>query len=68
MKKIFTPIAKNLKENEAQINKELIDAQGPSVDIGGYYAPTEKLVYEIMRPSTILNNILLKLNPSIALQ
>lgn len=68
LKKIFTPIAKDLKENEAQINKELIDAQGHSVDIGGYYAPTSKLVYEIMRPSITLNNILVKLNPTVALQ
>ena len=68
LKKAFTQIAKDLKENESQINKELIDNQGHSVDIGGYYAPTEKLVYEIMRPSKTLNDILVKLNPSVALQ
>ncbi len=68
LKKIFTPIAKELQESEDQINKELIDAQGHSVDIGGYYAPIEKLVYEIMRPSKTLNKILVKLNPSVALQ
>ncbi len=68
LKKIFTPIAKELQESEDQINKELIDAQGHSVDISGYYAPIEKLVYEIMRPSTTLNKILVKLNPSVALQ
>lgn len=68
LKKAFGPIAKDLKENEDQINKELIEAQGSSVDIGGYYAPIEKLVYEIMRPSKTLNTILEKLNPSIALQ
>lgn len=68
LKNIFIPIAKDLKENEDQINKELIDAQGHPVDIGGYYEPTEKLVYEIMRPSKTLNNILVKLNPSVALE
>jgi len=68
LKKIFTPIAKELQESEDQINQELIDAQGHSVDIGGYYAPIEKLVYEIMRPSTTLNKILVKLNLSVALQ
>lgn len=68
LKQAFTQIAKDLKENESQINKELIDAQGHPVDIGGYYAPTEKLVYEIMRPSKTLNNILIKLNPAVALQ
>src|SRR5690554_1351582 len=68
LKKSFTSIAKDLRENEVQINKELIDAQGHPVDMGGYYAPTEKLVYEIMRPSATLNNILEKLNPTVALQ
>ncbi|QAA80792.1 NADP-dependent isocitrate dehydrogenase [Aequorivita sp. H23M31] len=68
LKKTFTPIAKELREKEDQINKELIDAQGHSVDIGGYYAPTEKLVYEIMRPSKTLNKILTELNPAVALK
>lgn len=68
LKNTFTSVAKKLKENEDQINKELIDAQGHSVDIGGYYAPTEKLVYEIMRPSPTLNNILVNINPGVALQ
>ncbi len=58
LKKIFTPIAKKLKENEAKINNELIAVQGHSVDIGGYYEPTEKLISEAMRPSKTFNNIL----------
>jgi isocitrate dehydrogenase len=58
LKKIFTPIAKKLTENEAKINDELITAQGKSIDIGGYYEPTEKLVSEAMRPSKTFNNIL----------
>lgn len=58
LKKIFTPIAKELTENEAKINDELITAQGKSIDIGGYYEPTEKLVSEAMRPSKTFNNIL----------
>ena len=68
LKKAFEQIATELKENEDQINKEFIDAQGHPVDIGGYYAPIEKLTYEIMRPSRTLNAIMEKLNPSIALQ
>lgn len=67
LKNAFTPIAKELREKEDQINKELIDAQGHSVDIGGYYAPTEGLVYKIMRPSKTLNAIMEKLNPKVAL-
>ncbi len=58
LKKTFTPIAKELKENESKINKELIDAQGHKMDVGGYYAPTEKLISEAMRPSKTFNAIL----------
>lgn len=58
LKKIFTPIAKELKVNETKINDELIAAQGHPVNIGGYYEPTEKLVIEAMRPSKTFNNIL----------
>ncbi|MAB58542.1 MAG: isocitrate dehydrogenase (NADP(+)), partial [Aequorivita sp.] len=61
LKNIFTPIAKALKENEARINDELIAAQGHPVNIGGYYKPTEKLVYDAMRPSTTFNKILVEL-------
>ncbi|WP_026451896.1 NADP-dependent isocitrate dehydrogenase [Aequorivita capsosiphonis] len=62
LKKIFTPIAKELRENEAKINKEFIDAQGPKMEIGGYYEPTEKLVSEAMRPSKTFNHILSELS------
>jgi isocitrate dehydrogenase len=58
LKKIFTPFAKEMKENEAKINDELITAQGHKVNIGGYYEPTEKLVFETMRPSKTFNTIL----------
>lgn len=58
LKNIFTPIAKALQENEARINNELIAVQGHPVNIGGYYEPTEKLVYEAMRPSPTFNEIL----------
>ncbi len=58
LKNIFTPIAKALQENEARINNELIAVQGHPVNIGGYYEPTEKLVYEAMRPSSTFNEIL----------
>jgi isocitrate dehydrogenase len=61
LKKIFTPIAKELKENETKINEELIGVQGHSVNIGGYYEPTEKLVFEAMRPSKTFNSIISKI-------
>lgn len=58
LKEQFTNIASKLEENEEQINKELIDAQGSSVDIGGYYKPEEDLTSKAMRPSKLLNDIL----------
>ena len=58
LKKIFSPIAQKLNENENTINDELIQVQGKPVDIGGYYEPTEKLVSEAMRPSKTFNDIL----------
>ncbi len=58
LKTIFTPISKEMKENEAKINEELIAVQGHKLNIGGYYEPTEKLVSEAMRPSKTFNSIL----------
>jgi len=58
LKEHFKSIASKLEENEEQINKELIDAQGSSVNIGGYYKPEEDLTSKAMRPSKLLNNIL----------
>ena len=58
LKKIFTPVAKKLTENETKINEELIKVQGKPINIGGYYEPTETLVTEAMRPSKTFNDIL----------
>ena len=68
LKKAFTSIAKELKENEDTINKEMIDDQGRPVDVEGYYEPTESLVYKVMRPSKTFNKILEGLNPGLDLQ
>jgi len=61
LKRIFEPIAKNLLENEAKINAELIGAQGKPVDIGGYYLPDENKVSNAMRPSGTFNAVLAQL-------
>jgi isocitrate dehydrogenase len=55
---IFAPLAKSLLDNEAQINDELIEAQGKPQDIGGYYHPDSKKTYSAMRPSATLNAII----------
>ncbi|MEO4006055.1 NADP-dependent isocitrate dehydrogenase [Flavobacterium sp. CAU 1735] len=57
----FAPIAKELAENEAKIDAELIGAQGKPQNIGGYYQPTQSLTDSAMRPSETLNAILSKL-------
>ncbi len=54
----FAPIAKALAENEAQIVSELMQVQGRSVDIQGYYHPNEVLTYQVMQPSKTLNSII----------
>lgn len=62
LKAIFTPIAKELTENEAAIDAELIGAQGKAQEIGGYYQPNPALVSKAMRPSTTFNTILDKIS------
>jgi isocitrate dehydrogenase len=62
LKAIYTPIAKELIENEIKINEELIAAQGKKQDLNGYYKPNSELASKAMRPSTTLNTILEKLN------
>jgi isocitrate dehydrogenase len=54
----FAPIAKQLTENEAKIDKELIDAQGKPVDMGGYFHPDDAKTAKAMRPSATLNSII----------
>ncbi|MHC4949373.1 MAG: NADP-dependent isocitrate dehydrogenase [Planctomycetota bacterium] len=54
----FEPVAKQLAENEAAINDEMLAAQGQPADIGGYYMPDPALTVEKMRPSKMLNNII----------
>ncbi|HYP90934.1 MAG TPA: NADP-dependent isocitrate dehydrogenase [Polyangiaceae bacterium] len=55
------PIAAELEQNEAAIVKELIDAQGKPVDVGGYYQPDPAKASQALRPSKTLNGILAKL-------
>ena len=56
----FKNLADALAANEEQISKELIDCQGPSVDIGGYFRPNATMVEKAMRPCQLLNDILEK--------
>jgi isocitrate dehydrogenase len=58
LKRVFTPIAAQLVENEAKIVKELIDVQGKPVDVGGYYHLDAAKASAALRPSATLNAIL----------
>jgi isocitrate dehydrogenase len=54
----FADIAKELEENEAKINQEMLAAQGQPADIGGYYLPNPELAAQLMRPSKTFNDII----------
>jgi isocitrate dehydrogenase len=54
----FAAIAKQLGENEAKINEELLAAQGRPVDMGGYYHPNFEKTSKAMRPSATFNAII----------
>lgn len=54
----FEPVAKALRESEAEIVAELNGAQGVSGELGGYYAPQDELASKLMRPSATLNAII----------
>ncbi len=61
LKDKFTEVAKALNENEAKILKEIADAEGKPVDMGGYYKVDEQKVKQAMRPSKTLNSIIEKI-------
>ena len=54
----FAALAQQLEEHEQQIIRELEDAQGDPVDIGGYYYPDSARVETAMRASATFNRIL----------
>jgi isocitrate dehydrogenase len=54
----FTKIAKDLGDNAAKIDQELLAAQGKPQDIGGYYHPNDEKASKAMRPSATLNRII----------
>ena len=54
----FARLAQQLEANETRIIAELNAAQGPAVDIGGYYFPDGKKMTSAMRPSATFNALL----------
>lgn len=58
LKATFAKIAADLESHENTILNELNSAQGPAVNIEGYYFPNESILAEQMRPSATLNGII----------
>ncbi len=54
----FEGVAKELKDFEDTIMKELLAVEGKPADIGGYYKPDDELASKAMRPSATLNKII----------
>merc|ERR1711910_16769 len=54
----WVPLAKALADNEEQIVKDLIECQGPSVDVGGYYKVDPAKAEVAMRPSKVFNELM----------
>ena len=61
LKEKFSSLAKTLESNEDAIVKELIEVQGKSVDIKGYYYADEELAQSVMRPSKTFNDAIASL-------
>jgi isocitrate dehydrogenase len=58
LKSYFANLAKVLAENEETIAAELMNCQGGSVDMGGYFLPDSEKVEKLMRPSKTLNSLI----------
>ncbi len=58
LKAQFAPLAEALTNNEAKIVAELNGAQGPAVDLGGYYRLDAAKAEAAMRPSATLNQLI----------
>jgi isocitrate dehydrogenase len=57
----FSPLAGILRAQEDEIVRELNDAQGTPVDLGGYFLPDEEKATASMRPSKLFNDALASL-------
>jgi len=53
--KRFRGLAERLAAGEEEITRELLEAQGAPVDLGGYYRPDPERMEAAMRPSQALN-------------
>eukprot|EP00439_Symbiodinium_sp_Y106_P042256 s166_g5.t1 len=61
LKATFSSVADELKEKEAAILSDMIECQGKSVDIGGYYHVDKAKADVAMNPSATFNGIITRL-------
>ncbi|APT93148.1 isocitrate dehydrogenase [Corynebacterium phocae] len=54
----FKPVAEELEANSDDIAKALLEVQGEGADLGGYYAPDEDKLTNVMRPVAKFNDII----------
>jgi len=66
LQKVFSQTAEELGSNEAKILGEMIDCQGPAVDIGGYYKLDKVKADSAMQPSSTFNGIIEKLSKCVS--
>ncbi len=57
----FGKLSKQLGDSESKIVRELLDAQGKPVDLGGYYHFDDVKTTKVMRPSPTLNEAIASL-------
>ena len=57
----FSGFAKNLRSNEEKIAQELVEAQGKSLNLEGYFLPNDELASAAMRPSATFNDAIASL-------
>ncbi len=58
LRRRFTKLAKELKENESEIVEEFIEAQGKPINLGGYYKLNDVKATKAMRPSVTFNAVM----------
>merc|ERR1719453_1807937 len=58
LKQVFSKTAKELADGEVAILQQMIDCQGPAVDIGGYYKLDMAKADKAMQPSETFNTII----------
>merc|ERR1719331_227232 len=66
LKSVFATTAKELADGEASILKDLVDCQGPAVDLGGYYKVDKEKADKAMNPSATLNAIIDRLQKCVS--